>query len=193
LLIAPLIYLGFCLVNFQSGPDLIPLFPFIGLFAGWCLVNAGGKRMWLGFARPLPVLALIALTALILFRAVTFKVDSGVTLQDQDRQVAAIGALLGPEDRIYVHGAVEILVLLNRSNLNPYIFLDRGKDDWVARRMPGGFRGIIDEMETQAPKVVALSRMGKVAHRAELEQWVGEHYDKIELSGVDGIFLRKRN
>ena len=192
LLLAPLIYLGFCLVNFQSGPDLIPLFPFMGLFAGWCLVNAGGKRMWLGFARPLPVLAVIALTALILFRAVTYRVDSGLTLQDQDRQVAAIGALLGPEDRFYVHGAVEIPVLLNKPNLNPYIFLDRGKDDWVARRTPGGFQAVIGEMETQAPKVVAISRMGKVAHRAELEQWVGEHYDKIDLAGLEGIYLRKQ-
>ena len=192
LLISPLIYLGFCLVNFQSGPDLIPLFPFIGLFAGWCLVNAGGKRMWLGFPRPLPVLALIALTALIVSRAVTYRVDSGLTLQDQDKQVAAIGALLGPEDRFYVHGAVEIPVLLNKPNLNPYIYLDRGKDDWVARRMPDGFRAVIGEMETQAPKVVVISRIGKMAHRTELEQWVEEHYVKIGLAGLDGVYLRKQ-
>lgn len=192
LLISPLIYLGFCLVNFQSGPDLIPLFPFIGLFAGWCLVKASGMRMRLGLARPLPVVALIVLAALILFRAVTFKVDSGLTLQDQHRQVAAIGTLLGPEDRFYVHGTVEIPVLLNKPNLSPYIFLDRGKDDWIARRTPGAFQAVIREMETQAPKVVAISRMGKVAHRVELEQWVAEHYDKIELPGLDGIYLRKQ-
>ncbi len=39
IVIAPLVYLAFCLINFQAGPDLIPLFPFIGLFAGWLLVR----------------------------------------------------------------------------------------------------------------------------------------------------------
>ena len=193
LLISPLIYLGFCFVNFQSGPDLIPLFPFIGLFAGWCLVHLGAAGLWRGFARPLPAIALVVVAALILFRAVTYKVDSSLTLQVQDKEVAAISEMLGPEDRIYVHGTVEILVLLNRPNLNPYIFLDRGKDDWIARAMPAGFGGLISEMDLAAPKVVAISRLGKVAHRAELEQWAKQHYDPLELRGYNNVFVRKQS
>jgi DolP-mannose mannosyltransferase len=193
LMILPLTYLAFCFLNFQSGPDLIPLFPFVGLFAGWCLVRLGAVGFGGRFARPLPMLALIVIAALILFRGATYKIDSGATLRDQDEELAAIANILAPDDRIYVHGTVEILVLLNRPNLNPYIFLDRGKDDWIARGMPAGFEGLISEMDLAAPKVLVISRLGKVAHRAELEQWVKEHYDPLELRGYRNVFVRKQS
>lgn len=192
LLIAPLTYLAFCLINFQSGPDLIPFFPFIGLFAGYLIVRLSALRPGQRFAQQVPRLAFIAILALILFRATTHRVPPGATLRDQDEQLAAISNALGPDDRIYVHGTVEILVLLNRPNLNQYIFLDRGKDNWIAKRTGGEFRGVIDEMESQAPKIVAISRLGKVAHRAELELWVDDHYAKIGLPGYVGIYLRKQ-
>lgn len=192
LMIAPLTYLAFCLINFQSGPDLIPLFPFIGLFAGYLIVRLSGLGPRRRFAQVVPRLAFIAVLLLILFRAGTHRVTTGATLRDQDEQLSAVSKVLGPDDRIYVHGSVEILVLLNRPNLNPYIFLDRGKDNWIAKRTGGEFRGVIDEMESLAPKIVAISRLGKVAHRAELEHWVDDHYAKIGLPGHEGIYLRKQ-
>ena len=190
IVILPLIYLAFCLINFQSGPDLIPLFPFIGLFAGWFVVKLGDARF--GLARYLPGAALIVLFALIIFRGLIYRVESELTLQDQEKEFAAISKVLVPDDRIYVHGTAEILVLLNRPNMNPYVFLDRGKDDWIARRTPDGFRAIIDEMESLAPRVVAISRAGKVAHRAELKRWADDHYDPMELRGYEGIYLRRQ-
>lgn len=192
ILILPLIYLAFCLINFQSGPDLIPLFPFIGLFAGWSVVKLGDARFGRGLAQHLPAAALLVLFAMIVFRSLIYRVESELTLQDQEREFAAISRVLSQDDTIYVHGTVEILVLLNRPNLNPYIFLDRGKDNWIAKRTPGGFRAIIDEMGLLAPKVVAISRAGKVAHRAELKQWVEDHYDPMEALSYDGIYLRRR-
>jgi hypothetical protein len=191
IVILPLIYLAFCLINFQSGPDLIPLFPFIGLFAGWTIVKLGGARSGQRLAR-LPAAALVVLFSLIILRSLIYNVESDLKLQDQEQAFEAISQVLGPDDRIYVHGTVEILVLLNRPNLNPYIFLDRGKDDWIAKRTPGGFRAIIDEMESLAPRVVAISRTGKVAHRAELRQWVDDHYDQMEVPGYEGVYLRRQ-
>lgn len=191
LLIPPLVYLAFCLVNFQSGPDLIPLFPFIGLFAGFGLVKLGESRLGREFLKPLPSLALIVIFVLVLFRAVIYKLESGMTLQDQDREFAEVSNVLGPGDSIYVHGTTEILVLLNRPNLNPYIFFDRGKDEWIAKGKPGGFQSVIEELESRAPKIVALSRIGKVAHRNELEQWVNQHYDRLDLHNYRDIYIRK--
>jgi hypothetical protein len=191
LLIPPVVYLAFCLINFQSGPDLIPLFPFIGLFAGRAFVKLGDIRFGRGLLKPLPGLALAVIIVLVLFRAATYKLESGLTLQDQDRQFAEISKALAPGDSIYVHGAVEILVLLNRPNLNPYIFLDRRKDDWIAKRRPGGFQTVIDEMESREPKIVALSRLGKVAHREELEQWLRQHYDRVSLPSYQDVYIRR--
>jgi len=192
IVILPLIYLAFCLINFQSGPDFIPLFPFVGMFGGWFVVKLGEGRSGRSLARHLPAAALVVLFALIIFRSLSYRVESELTLQDQEKELAAIAEVLAPDDGIYVHGTVEILVLLNRPNLNPYIFLDRGKDNWIARRTPGGFRAIIDEMESSSPKVVAISRTGKVALRAELIQWVEDHYDQVELPGYEGVYLRRQ-
>lgn len=190
--IPPLVYLAFCFVNFQSGPDLIPLFPFIGLFTGWLVVKTSSSVRSRGILRPLPIISLIVLLTLILFRAVTYRAGSEISLEAQDRMFAAVAEQLGPGGQIYVHGAVELLVLLNRPNLNPYIFLDRGKDDWIARRRPGGFQALVTEMESAAPKVVALSRVAKVAHRAELEGWVEQHYERFALSYRD-VYIRKQD
>jgi hypothetical protein len=201
LLIPPLVYLAFCLVNFQSGPDLIPFFPFIGLFAGWFCVETSEMisvstmhtrgtfsrslaRVWLRSA------VVIVLT-LVFYRSIVSAFEHRPKLQDQDRAFEVISSRLAPGYRIYVHGTAEILVLLNRANMNPYIFLDRGKDDYIARKSGDEFGRVVDQMESVAPKIVALSRLAKVAHRAELEDWARVHYDRLDVPGYDNIYTRK--
>ncbi len=198
LVIAPIVYLGFCLINFQAGPDLIPLFPFIGVFAGLLLVSTGRfldldlrvKRKLSRVVELAPWLALALILTIIMVRTVTYRLE-GWTLQHQDWQFGVISNLLGPDDKIYVHGTVEILVLLNRPNMTPYADLDWGKDDFAALRTGASFAAIVREMEAQSPKIVALSRLRAVSHRAELEQWVSEHYDQLEVSGYEGVYVRR--
>src|SRR5262249_4869441 len=111
LVMPPLIYLGFCLINFQSGPDLIPFFPFVGIFAGWLLVRACqavAASRWpklnarsiraLNFA---PHLALIIIIFLVIIRALSYSTLRTGTLQDQKREAAVIAGLLGPNDSLY--------------------------------------------------------------------------------------------
>ena len=190
IVIIPLIYLGFCFINFQSGPDLIPLFPFIGMFVGWLLTS--GLRFGARLANRLPGAAIIILLVLIVFRSLTYSVQSELTLQDQERALEAISAVVNPADGVYVHGTVEILVLLNRPNLNPHVSLRQGKDEFLAQRTPGGFRAFIDQMEASAPKMVAISRAGRLTHRAELFQWIEAHYDPLVLTGYEGVYLRRQ-
>jgi hypothetical protein len=201
LLIPPLVYLAFCLVNFQSGPDLIPFFPFIGLFAGWFFVEASrwisvsrriaGGSVFRSFPGLLKRSAVFVVLALVLYRSMVSALEHGPKLQDQDRAFAVVSSHLAPGDRIYVHGMTELLVLLDRANMNPYIFLDRGKDDYVARKAGDGFGRVVDQMESLAPKIVALSRLAKVAHRADLEDWARTHYDKLDVPGYDSVYIRK--
>ncbi len=201
LLIPPLVYFAFCLVNFQSGPDLIPYFPFIGLFAGWFfvetseLISASRILRRVTFARSLPRLwlssAVVIVITLVLYRSTVSAFEHGPKLQDQDRAFEVVSRRLVPGDRIYAHGVTELLVLLGRPNMNPYIFLDRGKDDYVARKAGDGFGRVVDQMESLAPKIVALSRLAKVAHRGELEDWTRVHYDRLDVPGYDNIYIRK--
>ena len=197
LLIPPLVYLGFCLVNFQSGPDLIPFFPFIGIFGAWFIaetLRAVASRvpsLSMRTASAVTAAAIILVLGLIAYRGVAAKYEYDLTLRDQYRETEKLHALLGPGDKIYVHGMAEILVLLDRPNLNPYIFFDRGKDNAVCASLPGGFRQILDGMEAEAPRLVAVARLGKVAHRAELEDWLHRHYDPLRDTTLDDVYLRK--
>ena len=202
LFIAPAVYLGFCLINFQAGADLIPFFPYIGIFAGLFFFKAGAflaslrwiKNTRLPMAREMliPGLALVLLLIVIVVRCASYRLGDW-TLQSQDREFTAVSNLLGPNDKVYVHGMVELLVLLKRPNLNPYVILDWDADNFAAARTPGGWTAIMDNMEAQSPKVVALSRLRAVTHRAELERWVNAHYDRVALSRYDRVFVRKKS
>lgn len=205
-LFPPLVYLAFSLINFQGGPDSIPFFPFIGIFAGWAIVRFArlfaslqsrrslvrdvrpGVRARFRLDRLLPAIAVAAIFVVVLFRAVTYQAGER-TLQEQYASIAPVAQLLGPEDQIYVHGSAEILVLLNRPNLNPYVFLDWGADDFAARRASTTFETIIERMEAQAPKLVSISRLRKVNHRADFERWLDQHYQKLDL--YDKMMIRK--
>ena len=198
LLFPPLVYLAFSLINFQGGPDSIPFFPFIGIFAGWAFVrfvNLLGKMKSDWSLLPkfrvdvvLPAIAIVTMLTLLLYRATTYRAG-GQTLQDQYAAITKVSELLGPQDQIYVHGAAEILVLLNRPNLNPYVFLDWGADDFAARRRGVAFEAIIDRMEEQEPKLVSVTRLRKVNHRDDFLRWVDAHYEK--LGSYDKIMIRR--
>jgi hypothetical protein len=201
LLIPPGIYFGFCIINMQSGPDLIPFIPFIAIFAAWFLVRvaqfvssrrvAAPDQSRLRWDLAVPAVALALMLFLSLGRAVAYNIPPGYTLQDQERQFEAIRDLLGPDDRIYVHGTVELLVLLKRQNINAYPFFNQGIDRFASQIVPGGFEAIFEEMRAARPKIVALSRLRTVSARDRLFAWVGEEYHKLESFTYGDVYIRK--
>lgn len=202
-LMPPLVHLGFCIINWPGRDNLIPFFPFIGIFAGYFVVTIARIIIAIPFIKRkasavrvikwTPVIPLVLIVLLVIQHAKGYWIEPGRTLQDQQAAFKAVADILGPDDKIYVHGTVQLLVLLNRPNLNPYIFLPYGKDDYIASRLPGGFKTLIDEMEAQAPKVIALSRLRTVWHREELVDWAEEHYDKLPIEfGHNAVYVRKK-
>ena len=200
LLMPPVIYFGFCMLNFQSSPDTIPFFPFIGLFAAWLLVKGAMALAALRPIQPLaerarvailiPAIALALVGAAVLRHAAVYRVDAR-TLADQYEEARIIDSHLSPGDKIYVHGTAEVLTLLNKPNLNPYIAFDSGSDDYIASHRPGGFGALIDEIEAARPKIVLISRLQNVRHRAELEAWVDRHYVKMDVPWLNRVYIRK--
>jgi hypothetical protein len=187
------IYLVFCMINFQNTPDLIPFFPFIGLFSGWLIVEAARlfARVWHKAETAIPIVAMILIALLI---GIRYSSSSRAEdeLRDQEEEARIVASYLGPDDKIYVHGRSELLVLLNKPNLNKYIGLDTGADDYIARNKPGGFGDVINEMEAGAPKILAITRLRNVRHRDELQAWIDEHYEKIKFGQLRGIYVRKQ-
>ena len=194
ILIPPFVYLAFCMINIQGGPDLIPFVPFLGIFLAWLMLKVEGllsRTRAASFSEALvPFLSLMIIALLVLLHAVFYRIQ-GWTLKDQDKAMETVSLMLGPNDKIYVHGTVEILTLLGRPNLNPYLFLDWSADDFAAARRGTDFAALVKEMDAQAPKLVSLTRLRKVNHRAELEQWVAEHYDKVDSFTYEPLYIRK--
>lgn len=194
-LIPPVVYFAFCIVNMQAGPDLLPFIPFIGMFAGWFLVELGrfvSQRMsGVRWDLLIPVSAALLMLFVAVGRGLSYRIPPGFTLQDQDERFKAISELLGPNDKIYVHGSVELLVLTGRQNLNAYPFLNQGIDRFAAARRSIDLTAIVDEIEAERPKLVALSRLRTVASRDLLERWVGEHYDKLDGFADGGVYVRR--
>jgi hypothetical protein len=198
-----LVYLIFAFINFQAGPDLIPFLPFIGLFAAWAFAQAARLIARYAPARLADyqphiehlVLAgaLAVVLALVIWPALRYRVG-GETLQKQIEEVNAIAAQLQPDDKVYSHGTIGMLVLMNRPNMNPYVFLDWDMDTFIAaRKYNGSFQALIDEMEAGKPKIVGISRLRAVRHGDEFEQWVKAHYEELPLRINKGVYIRKQN
>lgn len=202
ILIPPLIHFGFGIVNWPGMENLIPFFPFFGIFTGYFIVvvvrlitsiRLIGQNVYaVRLIEWSPILPLFLIWLSVISYANSYTIEPGRTLQDQEQEFKAVSDILTPNDKIYVHGTLEILVLLNRPNMNPYIFLDRGKDRYIADRTPGGFGAIMDEMKAQAPKVIAISRTKNVAYREELLSWAAEEYDRLPLEFAhNSVYVRK--
>jgi len=198
-----LIYLVFAFINFQAGPDLIPFLPFVGLFAAWAFAKAGqfvaryAPAQFMNYKPHIKYLVLagaLAMTlALVIWPAVRYRAG-GETLQKQIEEVNGIAARLQPDDKVYSHGTIGMLVLMNRPNMNPYVFLDWDMDTFIAaRKYNGSFQALIDEMEAEKPKIVGISRLRAVRHGDEFEQWVREHYEELPLRINKGVYIRKQN
>jgi hypothetical protein len=190
----PLIYFAFCLINFQAGPDLIPFIPFVGIFAAKAIIELCSqlqriKKDPVFRDVVIPRLVIVVMVLTVLVRAVTFKPDGG-TIAEQDKSFKIISENLGPNDQIYTHGTTELLVLFDKPNLSPYVFLDYGADDFAASRRGIDFNQIIEEMDAKSPKIIALSRMKVVTHRNDFKNWVDQKYTPLEVPGYDGIYIR---
>jgi hypothetical protein len=199
--IAPLVYIAACLFRFNAGPYLIPFLPFVGIFFGWFIVelarvvkyrfvqgNPGSRSIaaWLA-----PVVQII-LFAVVGYNSIAYQFKSIPTLRNQEEKLEIVSKLLSNSDSIYVHGSTEILVLFKRPNLNPYVFLDSGKDDFLAAKAYGGsFDRILEEIESNTPKIVALGRLQRVSHREDFNRWVEQHYDSLDVPGFT-VYVRRQ-
>ncbi|MGH9831152.1 MAG: hypothetical protein ACREDR_48735, partial [Blastocatellia bacterium] len=63
--------------------------------------------------------------------------------------------------------------------------------DYIGARTAGGFPGVVAQMEAEAPKVVVMTRLARVNHRKELEDWMREHYDQISVQTLMAVYVRK--
>jgi hypothetical protein len=200
MMIAPLVYLIFCRINIQAGADLIPLMPFVAIFAALLLVNLvewvinflGGKQTEARRAIFIKVVSAI-LIAIPLWQTLnnvrSFKGDFP-TLADQRQALTEITARLKPDDKLFVYGGTEVLVLSGRTNASKYFLLDRGKDHYLDEVEPGGFTGWLERLKGERPKIVVLDRMENTDYQNLLLKWTNSEYE-FRNNQVFSYYVRK--
>jgi hypothetical protein len=133
------------------------------------------------------------LVAVILFQTIStaraFKRDFP-TLKDQQQALTDITSRLTPEDKLFVYGDTEVLVLSGLTNASKYFLLDRGKDLYLDEVEPGGFTGWLDRLKAERPKIIVLERMDKTAYLNLLLQWATSEYE-FHNNSVFSYYLRK--
>lgn len=199
--IAAAVYALFCAVNLQGIGDLFPFLPFVSILAAFALTSLLDRsvdRLGMGKAdgtvsRGVRAL-LFGILAGVVFTVAARKTgrfqDDFPSLQDQEAEVAMITSHLGPGDEIYIHGLTEILTISGLPNASPHYLLDRGKDLFLDNVESGGFDGWLARLQSKPPKVVALSRLQKVARRKDFLDWVGRDYDRRQ-GKIFTYYLRK--
>lgn len=186
--IAPLVYFLFCMINIQGAADLIPLLPFIAIFAAlaliWAVDIAGAV---VSRRRPALSHAKLGLSgfAIVLAVVMTINAFNGLryrvafpTLKDQEADIAEMRSRLEPGEKIFVQGASQILVLSGLTNASRHYFLDRGKDSYLDKVEPGGFAGWFARLKAERPKLVAIDRTKNVDHRDDFVDWVRTDYEE---------------
>jgi hypothetical protein len=184
--VAGLVYFAFCMIDIQGPIDLIPLLPFVAIFAAVAIDWAFGRLVHL-FARAgsktLPALAGQLVTAIIIVMMLyqsamtAWRFEHGFPLlKDQEPIVAEILAQLQPGDKVFTHGVPEILVLGRLTNASKYFLLDRGKDSYLDGVEPGGFGGWLERLKAERPKIIALGRFAGMEHEKDFRDWAAADY-----------------
>lgn len=199
-MISPLVYFGFCMIDIQSGPDLIPLVPFVAIFAAvalsWIVEQTANlfKRVRPAVNRRIfEVFASITFVAFILYQNVSgafFFEREFPTLKDQEPAVQEVVSHLEPGDKIFVYGRTELLVLSGLTSASKYFLLDRGKARYLDQVEPGGFDGWLERLKSERPKIVALDRLGTDGALTPLEDWVAAEYE-LRINLVFSYYIRK--
>ena len=187
------------LVDFQGYPDFYVFIPYVAVGFGGFLSFVVGRMgaegvLFPGGTRLLTVGLSAALTAVaVLGSLVVVDPARGVSSLDteerppgpndldyQQRAASEVQRRFGEDVKVVSIGAPQLLVLLHKTNPNPYAFIIRGIDDQIAVETPGGFEGWIQELEAYDPDVIAFGRTSG-QHSPMLLEWLERRYEKEKI------------
>jgi hypothetical protein len=186
-IIAALVYLIFCRINIQGEQDLIPMLPFIGIFAAFLLISIIDQLIGvIGRLFPrihVPTFRFAGCAVLLIFvfyvrvRPV-FSFEVGrKDLTQQRADAVNILSCLRPGDQIWIHGETELLVVSGFTNSHKYTNFDHGKDNYLDVVEPFGFEGWFDKLKADGPRIVVFTRIANVDRQQDFLEWLNRDYE----------------
>jgi hypothetical protein len=164
-------------VSYQSWPDAILLGPIVSAVLGTGLYSLLRSRL---SARMSGVLAVVVL-ALAMFPDSRPKFHPPVDFQTQRQRFRALANGLSPDDRVIGVSVPEFFIHTGRRNGWKWPYLWFGVDDFASDHFPGGFDGILADLDANKPALMLVGRMWAGSQRARFERWAAERYDVHEV------------
>ncbi len=187
------------LVDFQGYPDFYVFIPYIavgfGGFLGFVvgrmgamgtLLPGGTRLLTVGLSSTLIAVAVLGSLVVVDPARGVSSLDTeerppGPNDLDYQRQAASkVQERFGKDAKVVSIGAPQLLVLLHKTNPNPYAFIIRGIDDQIAVETPGGFEGWVEELEAYDPDVIAFGRTSGT-HSPMLLDWLESRYEREKI------------
>jgi len=178
---------------FQSYPDFYIFLPYLALGFGWLLYLAlEAFTTTADISIPLKKIFQLALCVFLIGGAlIGYRKASEKGLVEQRQWARQIENMFDRDSKIVSIGVPEILVLLHRTNPNPYVYIVNGIDNRIDEKTTGGFDGWLKELDKYDPSVIAFGQT-RGRFKASLTNWLERHYRRIEI-GQWTLFVKNRN
>jgi hypothetical protein len=186
--------LGFCafsLVDFDFCPDLFPLLPVAALSVGWLLWSIARVASVLvttyikGISPQWIRLGIVGVSTAVIVAVYLLDVRgysvTGVNFEDQQYVVTAAKKYLAPDDTVLTFGDAIVPVELHLPNATKIVHLGSKSGLGVLAFEPGGFQGMIDDLDRNPPKLITLSRENNLDWTKPFYEWLDEHYEPAEV------------
>lgn len=171
--VSGLIYGAMTFVSYQSWPDAILLGPIVATVLGAGIYKMLRLRLTACFAACLAA-GILALAAVPDGRP---KFHPPVTFSAQRERFIALAAGLTPDDRVVGVSVPEFFLHSGRRNGWKWPYLWFGVDEFAAAHHPGGFEGMLADLERDPPAMMLVARLWAGPQRARFEEWAAGRYD----------------
>jgi hypothetical protein len=177
-----LVIAAYSVYDFQGYPDVYPLLPYaaVGIAGGLALLGGLAHERLRTAAVAAVAAGVVALAAL---SWIWYSADrpGDRDLQKEVRIAAVFRRVLEPGDTVYALGNAMPLVMLQRRNPSPYIYLSSGLDSWVVHHTPGGFDGWTREIQAHDPGMVILGGPWGSAYAKRMRPWLASQYFSVRV------------
>jgi len=191
-------FLAFTALDFQAGPDLLPLTPLAGLGIGWWLLTlSNGTAL-----RRLPAVTILigvivsAALAGMGFYQLAQRPMRNAAVRSQIQAAEQLYDMVGRDAEVQVFGCMAPLVVYRRPNATRFIHLGSKSLNLMAIELGGGVEKLAALIEERQPAAVLFD--GGRYGEEPLKALIAEHYERsdVRLSGCQGststeVWLRR--
>ena len=180
--------------DFQLADDFYVFLPYatigFGAYLASALRGARAPRLVAAILCALLLAVALANTLETVSANAAYKlVGTTIGLPEQREGVAEIEERFGDDVKVASIGSPQVMVLLDRENPNPYLWISAGIDKYVDAETPGGWEGWVEDLKEYDPEVIAFLAEGQTLfdqhltseNRRELARWIAPNYHTEEI------------